>query len=71
MQGLSPNLRSYCDARWYETTQACEWIENAIEWGLSPYQLCENNRYLAPLCGDPRCKALVERAKEQSRAFET
>ena len=54
-----------------ETKEALDWIEQAISWGFSNHRfLSRYNRFLAPLRGDPRFEALMERAREKERRFE-
>jgi hypothetical protein len=57
--------------RAYElVNHALEWLERAIVWGFSNHRfLSEHSRFLAPLRGDPRFEALLERAREKERAF--
>jgi Tfp pilus assembly protein PilF len=61
---------AFCLTQIGEADEALEWIEHAISWGFSAHQFYENNPYLGPLHGDPRFVALMERAREQARAFE-
>jgi hypothetical protein len=46
-------------------------FERAVAWGFSNHRfLSEHSRLHAPLRGDPRFEALVDRAREKERAFE-
>jgi hypothetical protein len=54
-----------------EYGQAMSWLEAALAWGFSNHRFwAEHNRFLAPLRGDPRFGALIDRAKEKQRDFE-
>ena len=54
-----------------ENEEGLQWIERAINWGFTNHRfLSQHNRFLAPLRGDPRFQALMERAREKERAFE-
>ena len=47
------------------------WLEAALAWGFSNHRFwAERNRFLAPLRGDPRFGALIDRAKEKQREFD-
>ena len=52
--------------------EALTWLTQAVSWGFSkpPRFLAEHNRLLAPLRGDPRLEALMEKAREKEREFE-
>ena len=59
-----------CFARIGAKDRALEWIEQAISWGFSNHRfLSQYNRFLEPLRGDLRFKALMERAREKQLAF--
>jgi len=67
-----PNFIAMCLAKVGDNEGALEWLERAIAWGFSNHRfLSEHSRFLAPLHGDPRFQALMERACEKERAFET
>jgi serine/threonine protein kinase len=54
-----------------ETAEALDWLDRAVSWGFTNHRfLEEHNRLLAPLRGDPRFRALIERARAAERAFE-
>lgn len=54
-----------------EMKEALDWIEQAISWGFSNHRfLSQYNRFIAPLRGDPRFEALMERTWEKEREFE-
>jgi hypothetical protein len=66
-----PNAIAACLARVGDFDGALEWLERAINWGFSNHRfLAEHNRFHAPLRGDPRFEALIERARKQQEAFE-
>ncbi len=66
-----PNFIAACLAHVGDKDGALEWLERAIAWGFSNHRfLSEHSRFLAPLRGDPRFEALIERAREKERAFE-
>jgi tetratricopeptide (TPR) repeat protein len=51
---------------------ALYWLARAVDWGFSlsaPFHT-GHNRFLAPLRGDPRFEALMEKAREKQRAFD-
>jgi hypothetical protein len=65
-----PVYLSGCFARIGAKDRALEWIEQAISWGFSNHRfLSQYNRFLEPLRGDLRFKALMERAREKQLAF--
>jgi hypothetical protein len=46
------------------------WLEKALAWGFSNHRFwAEHNRFPTPLRGDPRFQALMEKARENQRAF--
>lgn len=50
---------------------AIDWLERAVARGFSNHRfLGESSPFLAPLRGHPRFESLLERAREQERAFE-
>jgi eukaryotic-like serine/threonine-protein kinase len=51
---------------------ALYWLDRATNWGLafSPSFLAGHDRFLAPLRGDPRFEALMNKAREKQLAFE-
>lgn len=54
-----------------DTEEALTWLTQAVSWGFSNHRfLAEHNRLLAPLRGDPRLEALMEKAREKEREFE-
>lgn len=54
-----------------DTDEALQWLEQAISWGFTNHRfLSQHNRFLAPLRGDSRFQALMDRAREKERAFE-
>lgn len=54
-----------------DTDEALEWLEQAISWGFTNHRfLSQHDRFLAPLRGEPRFQALMDRAREKERAFE-
>ena len=54
-----------------DTEEAMTWLTQAVSWGFSNHRfLAEHNRLLAPLRGDPRFEALMEKAREKEREFE-
>ncbi len=66
-----PRYLAMCFARIKEYDLALQWLERAIQWGFTNHRfLSEYDRFLAPLRGDPRFEALMERAREKQRAFE-
>jgi tetratricopeptide (TPR) repeat protein len=65
-----PCYLAACLAQVGEIDEALSWIERAISWGLVAHRFYETNRFFAPLRGDPRFAALMERAREKERAFE-
>jgi len=66
-----PRYLAECLALVNEYDLALQWLERAIKWGFTNYRfLSEYDRFLAPLRGDPRFEALMERAREKQRAFE-
>jgi serine/threonine-protein kinase len=66
-----PNAIATCLSCVGDVDGALEWLERAITWGFSNDRfLSEHNRYHAPLRGDPRFEALLERARKQQEAFE-
>lgn len=66
-----PRYLAMCFARIKEYDLALQWLERAIQWGFTNHRfLSECDRFLAPLRGDPRFEALMERAREKQRAFE-
>ena len=65
-----PAYLAACLAQVGEIDEALGWIERAISWGLVAHRFYETNRFFAPLRGDPRFQALLERAREKERAFE-
>ena len=66
-----PRFLAVCFARIKEYDLALQCLEHAIGWGFMNHRfLSEYDRFLAPLRGDPRFQALMERAREKQRAFE-
>jgi len=65
-----PTYLAACLARIGESAEALSWIEHAMSWGFVAHRFYETNRFYAPLRGDPRFEALLERAREKERAFE-
>jgi hypothetical protein len=66
-----PNFIAACLTHVGNNDGALEWLERAIAWGFSNHRfLSEHSRFLAPLRGDPRFEALMERAREKERAFQ-
>jgi len=66
-----PRYLAMCFARIKEYDLALRWLEQAIQWGFTNHRfLSEHDRFLAPLRGDRRFEALMERAREKQRAFE-
>ena len=54
-----------------ETALALEWIENALRMGFLNHEyLSKRDVFLAPLRGDPRFEALMDKAREKERAFD-
>jgi serine/threonine protein kinase len=53
-----------------DVDEALEWIERAVSWGFRAHRFYESNRYLAPLHGDPRFRALMKRAREEAAALD-
>jgi len=50
-----------------DTEEALTWLTQAVSWGFSNHRfLAEHNRFLAPLRGDPRLEALMEKARENA-----
>jgi serine/threonine protein kinase len=66
-----PNFIAACLSIAGDRDGALEWLGRAIDWGFSNHRfLSEYSRLHAPLRGDPRFEALMERAREKQRAFE-
>lgn len=65
-----PVYLAACLAHVGEIDEALRWIEQAITWGIIAHRFYEANRFFAPLRGDPRFEALLEKAREKERAFE-
>ena len=66
-----PNLVAACLARVGDHDGALDWLERSVAWGFSNHRfLSEHSRLHAPLSGEPRFQALVDRAREKERAFE-
>jgi serine/threonine protein kinase len=66
-----PTVMATALARVGEYDRALEWLGHAVSWGMANHRfLSEHNRFLAPLRGDPRFEALLDRAREKERAFE-
>jgi tetratricopeptide (TPR) repeat protein len=65
-----PNFLATAFAHIGEHDRALECLEYGVAWGFSCHRfLAEHNRFLAPLRGDPRFEALLEKARAQERAF--
>ena len=65
------NFIAACLAMVGEHETAIDWLERAVAWGFSNHRfLGEYSPFLAPLRGDARFEALLERAREKERAFE-
>ncbi|TRZ85380.1 hypothetical protein D4R89_12365 [bacterium] len=65
-----PNFIAACLVQVGDNDGALEWLERAITWGFSNHRfLSEHSRFLAPLRGDPRFQALMERARKKQQAF--
>jgi len=65
-----PNFIAACLVQVGDDDGALEWLERAITWGFSNHRfLSEHSRFLAPLRGDPRFRALMERARKKQQAF--
>ena len=66
-----PNFIAACLALVGDHERAIDWLECAVGWGFcSPRFLGEYSRFLAPLRGLPRFDALMEKARQQQRAFD-
>jgi TolB-like protein len=66
-----PKFLAVCFARIKEYDLTLRSLEQAIRWGFTNYRfLSEHDRFLAPLRGDPRFEALVERARAKEVEFE-
>jgi tetratricopeptide (TPR) repeat protein len=66
-----PRYLAVCFAYIKEYDLALQCLEHAIGWGFTNHRfLSEYDHFLAPLRGDPRFEALMERAREKQRAFE-
>jgi non-specific serine/threonine protein kinase len=66
-----PCFLASCLAHVGEMNEALDWIEQAISWGFSNHRfLSQYNRFLAPLHGEPRFEALLERARKKEQALE-
>jgi len=58
-------------ARAGDSEAALRWLDQAITWGFTNHRfLSEHNRFLAPLRGDPRFEALMEKTREKERGFQ-
>ena len=65
-----PNFLATVFARIGDFDRALEYLEYGVAWGFSCHRfLAEYNRFLAPLRGQPRFEALLEKARAQERAF--
>lgn len=65
-----PNFIAACLVQVGDNDGALEWLERAITWGFSNHRfLSEHSRFLAPLRGEPRFLALMERARKKQQAF--
>jgi TolB-like protein len=65
-----PNFIAACLVQVGDNDGALEWLERAVTWGFSNHRfLSEHSRFLAPLRGDPRFQALMERARKKQQAF--
>jgi tetratricopeptide (TPR) repeat protein len=54
-----------------ESASALDWVDNAIRMGFLNHEyLSQRDIFLAPLRGDPRFEALMDRAREKERAFD-
>jgi hypothetical protein len=54
-----------------EIDEALRWLEQAVSWWFSNHEfLARHNRFLAPLRGDSRFEALINKAREKERTFE-
>jgi TolB-like protein len=66
-----PNFIASCLALVGDHDRAIDWLECAVGWGFSsPRFLGEYSPFLVPLRGLPRFEALMERARQQQRAFD-
>ncbi|HSW29679.1 MAG TPA: protein kinase, partial [Longimicrobiales bacterium] len=69
--GTFPQYLATCFARAGDSDAALRWLDQAITWGFSNHRfLAEHNRFYAPLRGDPRFEALMDKAREKQRAIE-
>jgi len=65
-----PNFIAACLVQVGDNDGALEWLERAITRGFSNHRfLSEHSRFLAPLRGDPRFWALMERARKTQQTF--
>jgi tetratricopeptide (TPR) repeat protein len=66
---IFPTVIAASLARAGDCDGALEWVGHAVSWGFTNDRfLAEHNRFLAPLRGDPRFEALMDRAREKQRA---
>jgi serine/threonine protein kinase/tetratricopeptide (TPR) repeat protein len=67
---IYPGFLANFFARVGDNDEALKWIEYAISWGFSNHRfLSECDRFLEPLRGDPRFKALIDKARQKEEAF--
>jgi hypothetical protein len=68
---IYPTVIAASLARAGDCDGAPEWVGHAVSWGFTNDRfLAEHNRFLAPLRGDPRFEALMEKARKKQREFE-
>ncbi len=69
--GFMANILASCFARLGEFPDALHYLEKAIEQGFTNHRfLGELNPFYAPLHGDTRFIALIERARQKEQALE-
>jgi len=65
-----PNFIAACLARVGDHDGALDWLERSVAWGFSNHRfLSEHSRLHAPLRGNPRFQALMDRARRKQLDF--